>query len=294
MGLKPNFIGLGGQKCASTWLYKVVSDHPQVFVSSPKELDFFSCFYDRGAQWYENFFSDAGVGKKAVGEISPSYLPDADAPDRVKQYRSDMKIILCLRDPIGRLISNHSHDVRLQHFTGDDLSIESGIRNNPMYVEQSLFGKHLARWMAVFPRDQFLFLLQEEIRLNPEAEARRIYEFLGVDLGFSSEFNRMKANESYIPVSRRKEVTLRKMGKAMDAIGLRYLADGIRSSDLYQRLKSRNRLKVEEVIPPMKSETRQQLVQLFRDDMQELAKLLERDSLPWATWEDAFLESVSK
>ena len=91
--MKPTFIGLGGQKCASSWLYMIFSDHPDAFVSSPKELNFFSAFYDRGAQWYESHFTDA-VGRQAVGEISPSYLPDWNAAPRAYAYNADFRIVL--------------------------------------------------------------------------------------------------------------------------------------------------------------------------------------------------------
>ena len=81
--MKPTFIGLGGQKCASSWLYTVFNDHPDAFVSTPKELNYFSAVYDRGHQWYESHFT-GGAGRAAVGEISPSYLPDRDAPSRAR------------------------------------------------------------------------------------------------------------------------------------------------------------------------------------------------------------------
>ncbi len=282
--MKPNFIGLGAQKCASSWLYKVMCDHPQIFVSTPKELDFFSSFYDRGLMWYENFF----VGSEnctARGEVSPSYLPDLDAPVRAEAYDPGFRIIVCLRDPIARLISNHSHDLRLEHFKGSDLSIESGLENNPMYIEQSLYAKHIKTWLKCFPMEQMLFLFQEEIKNDPAAEAKRVYDFLGVDAGHRSEFISQQANASYIPVSREAEVRNRKIGEFMDRLGLKFITNRIRSSDWYVQLKNKNRKNVADVVPPMLAETRSHLEQIFADDMRELAKILGRKDLPWKTWQ---------
>jgi hypothetical protein len=281
--MKPNFIGLGAQKCASTWLYKVMSDHPDIFVSEPKELDFFSAFFDRGYQWYESFFR-ATQGVSILGDISPSYLPDSDAPKRAYAYNPHFQIIICLRDPIERLISNHSHDLRLMHLTGPSLSIEHGLQNNPMYIEQSMYAKHIKNWLACFPIDQMLFLFQEEIKINPVMESKRTYEFLKVNSSFNSEFNSNRANESYIPKSREREAGYRKLGKTLDAMGFRYVADAIRASHFYQNLKERNRLQVKEIVPPMKIETRVELVKSFAADMNELASILNRQSLPWETW----------
>ncbi len=68
--MKPNFIGIGAQKCASSWLYDILADHPEAAVSATKELDFFSYHYERSHAWYERQFSEKPV-VKTVGESSP-------------------------------------------------------------------------------------------------------------------------------------------------------------------------------------------------------------------------------
>ncbi len=70
--MRPDFIGIGAQKCASTWVYKILQDHPQVGVSTPKELDFFSYYFNYGYQWYLNLF-DRFVDDLVCGVISSSY-----------------------------------------------------------------------------------------------------------------------------------------------------------------------------------------------------------------------------
>ena len=78
---KPTFIGIGAQKCASTWIYDILKDHPDVALSELKEVDFFSYKYDHGLQWYENNFSEAGT-QSVIGEISPSYFHEPAVPAR--------------------------------------------------------------------------------------------------------------------------------------------------------------------------------------------------------------------
>src|SRR5262249_43557994 len=180
--MKPTFIGLGGQKCASTWVHSVLKDHPDAYVSTPKEIDFFSSFYENGFQWYERSFAGA-QHQRAIGEISPSYLPDGNAPARAHEYNPRFRIIVSLRDPVERAYSNHLHEVRLGHYADEDLSFEAGLANNPMYLEQSRYAKHLGRWLRHFPRDQLLVILQEEISADPAQQARRLYQFLGLDSG---------------------------------------------------------------------------------------------------------------
>ena len=105
--IKPaiGFIGLGAQKCASTWLHDVLVDHPELSVPTElKEVDYFSYHHDRGPEWYEQRF-DASAQDNLCGEISPSYLHSPDVVARVAEYNPDMRIILIVRDPIARAIS---------------------------------------------------------------------------------------------------------------------------------------------------------------------------------------------
>lgn len=52
----PNFICIGAYRAGTTWFHSVLSKHPEVFVPSEKELMFFSKYYDRGIDWYQQFF----------------------------------------------------------------------------------------------------------------------------------------------------------------------------------------------------------------------------------------------
>ncbi|MEO1188983.1 MAG: sulfotransferase, partial [Pseudomonadota bacterium] len=102
----PEVIGIGAQKCASSWLHAIAGSHPGIGTSDPKEVDFFSYYFDRGYRWYERHF-EAAPGTRVCFENSPSYFHDPRAPGRVSAYNSGMKIIVLLRDPIKRAFSNH-------------------------------------------------------------------------------------------------------------------------------------------------------------------------------------------
>src|SRR5438094_2063174 len=75
--LRPTFVGIGSMRCGSTWLYEVLKCHPDVQMSSAKEMDFFfmpqMLQYD--LDWYTAHFKPAkGRERKPIrGEISPRY-----------------------------------------------------------------------------------------------------------------------------------------------------------------------------------------------------------------------------
>jgi len=272
----PNFLGIGGQKCASTWIYDILRDHPQVFVSDRKEIDFFSYKYDRGFQWYCNHFCTSHLAD-IVGEISPSYFHEFLVPERVKKHLPDPKIIVSLRDPVERAISNHQHEVRVGHFISKDLSFEAGLANNPMYVEQGLYAKHLARWFRFFSADKILVVFLEEIKEDRVDVARRVYKFLNVDSDFLSEAIDRQSNPGHLSRYHNLERFRNKLHLMAKQLGLesvwRTLSRlGLRSA--YGRL---NKMPTNSIIPPISEDTRAKLKKYFSSDTAKLARLLDRE-----------------
>ena len=282
--MKVDFIGIGAQKCASTWVHGVLSDHPEVGVYPGKEIDYFSDYYNRGYQWYERQLGDVD-SVRTRGEVSTSYFTDSDTPSRVFLYNPNMRIVLSLRDPIERAYSNHLNEIKLCHLTGQNLEFESGLANNPMYLEQSYYGKHLARWLAIFPRDQILVIFQEEIRDAPFTQARNLYRFLGVAEDHQSWFLEKKVNESRIIKNARADHFLKYLGKLGRSIGIGGVVEAVRKNDLVGRLRRNyNQIELRQVIPPMREDTKICLQDMLADDMRELAHQLGRKDLPWPSW----------
>lgn len=282
--MKVDFIGIGAQKCASTWVYGVLSDHPEVGVYPGKEIDYFSDYYNRGYQWYERQLGDVD-SVRTRGEVSTSYFTDSDTPSRVFLYNPNMRIVLSLRDPIERAYSNHLNEIKLCHLTGQNLEFESGLANNPMYLEQSHYGKHLARWLAVFPRNQILVIFQEEIRDAPLTQARNLYRFLGVAEDHQSWFLEKKVNESRIIKNAGVDHFLKNLGKLGRSIGIGGVVEAVRKNDLVGRLRRNyNQIELRQVIPPMREDTKICLQDMLADDMCELAHQLGRKDLPWPSW----------
>ena len=278
--MRPNFIGIGAQKCATTWLHDILSDHPEVCLGSTKEIDFFSYYYDFGFEWYERQFACVGA-PVAIGEVSPSYFHDSVVPKRVFSYDPTMRLILFLRDPVERALSNHKHEVRIGHVSGTDLSFEFGILNNPSYVEQGRYATHLERWLGFFPRAQLLVLLFEDIVADPRAAAGTVYEFLRIDGHHVSHAVAARSNESYVhryPLLERMRVYGR---KSLRALHLEWAWQGVANaggSSLYRAI---NRSDADLVIPPVADTTRQQLKAEFRGEIQRLEQLLGRSLQHW-------------
>ncbi|MEO0819615.1 MAG: sulfotransferase [Pseudomonadota bacterium] len=277
--MKPNFIGIGVQKCATSWLHETLSAHADIFTSDPKEIDFFTCFYDRGYEWYERHFAD-GAGAAARGETSPSYFYDRDAPARVHAYNPEARIIVIFRDPVERAYSNHLHEVRKRHFSSD-LRFEAGMANNPCYVEQGRYATHFRRWLELFPREQILALLFEDIRRDPDTALKQVYTFLGVDPEARVDIAGRRSNESVAFRFEALALALQRGGKALRKAGLGGALERFKAFGPVRALMNLNKQDLREAVPPMSEESRRAIAAELADEMRELAVLLGRESLPW-------------
>lgn len=276
----PTFIGIGAQKCASTWIYDILHDHPQASLSDRKELDFFSHHYDRGLPWYERHFSTNEPGF-AVGEISPSYFHEPAVPERVRACLPDTKIILALRDPVERAISHHKHAVRLGDISGSDLSFEAALPGNPMYLEQGRYATHLEKWLYRFPADQLLVIFFEDVARAPEDVARQVYRFLDIDPEHRSTSLDRRSNASHVIPFAGLERTRKGLRTGIHRLGLGILWDGVAAVGARRLYHHLNRRSSEEAIPTIKDETRAWLRAYFHEEVVRLEGLTGRDLSCW-------------
>ncbi|SFR09501.1 sulfotransferase [Poseidonocella sedimentorum] len=280
----PLLLGIGAQKSATSWVHAVLGAHPDIAPSRPKEVDFYSYYFDRGYAWYDRHF-EPRAGQTRF-EVSPSYLHDPRAARRARAHRPDTRVIALLRDPVERAFSNHLHEVIKGHIP--PVPFAEGLANNPAYVEQGFYARHLIRWMDAFPRGQICVLLAEEIAAEPLKAARRVYEFAGIAPDYLPPALHERRNESdraAVPLLRS---VLRAGGDAMRRGGLEPVLSRAKALGPVRALLKANSVDMRQEVPPMDAVSRARLDALFRDDLAQLARLLSRDSFPWGAWERQF------
>lgn len=279
----PTFLGIGAQKCATTWIAHALKGHPDVYVVPAKEIDFWSHHYHMGFSWYLDQFREADALQ--FGEVSPSYLVSAEAPARLARHAPHTKLILALRDPVDRAFSNHLHQLRKGDYKGEDPCFEAGLADNPMYVEQSCYGRHLARWRDFFPGEQILVLFQEEIDRDKRGQAERIYAFLGVRIDWFDAHIMERQHESVGYRHAGLAQTLRFLGRSGRQVGLTPMVKQAKRMPGLGTLYQQNRRDLREEIPRPDGPLRSRLAAGFADDMKLLSELLGRPHLPWPSWE---------
>lgn len=204
----PNFMIVGAPKAGTTSLCHYLSEHPQVFMSDPKEVNFFSkeeiegqdlyykAFHARNLAEYEDVF--AGVtDEKAIGEGSVSYLFYPKTSQKIKDVLPNVKIIILLREPVSRGFSHYLMDYRLGFvkLPFDEIVYQkSNHKNNALYfqqyVELGLYYKQVKRYLDCFDRKQVKIYLQEDLRQDIRGVIGDLYDFLELDGSFIPDIDK--------------------------------------------------------------------------------------------------------
>lgn len=279
---RATFIGIGAQKTASTWLHGVLTQFDEVTTSEPKELDFFSYFFDRGYEWYERHFVAPTAAHR--GEVSPSYFIAADAPARAARYNKDLIVLATLRDPVERAFSNHLHEVRAGHISGANLDFATALEeNNPLYLDQGFYARHLSRWFDHFPGEQLAVLFQEVIRTEEDAQVARLAELLG--LRPPANVVRRRPNESIDYKNRAVGMTLYRIGEVARRNGLGAAVEGVKGMPVVRQLRAANQKVLRQEVAPMSAEVEARLKEAYAKDVEALSKML-GVPLPWPRFGD--------
>lgn len=182
IGMLPTFLVIGAMKAGTDSLYEYLRHHPQVFMATPKELDFFveeknwAC----GPAWYEAQFEQAN-GALAIGEASTSYAKHPvhqHVPERIASLLPDVRLIYLVRQPIERIRSEYLHRVL---YGGEQRPIEEAVLVDPSYLDLSRYALQIEHYLAHFSRDQLLVVVSEDLRMDRRRTLEKALRFLGVD-----------------------------------------------------------------------------------------------------------------
>lgn len=172
-----DFVGIGPQRTASTWLNEMLLRHPSIALpAGVKETKFFDDRFQKGFDWYATHFAGA-TPSQVRGEIAPTYFDHDAARERLKKAFPDLKVIVNLRNPVERAFSVYRLELTKGRVTG---GFREAVARNPRIITSGHYAEHCPRWEADFGRDRVLYLLQEDSRANPEQVLERVYDFLGV------------------------------------------------------------------------------------------------------------------
>ncbi len=208
----PNFFVVGAHKAGTTSLDAHLKRHPEVFLPTTKEPRYFAPGAPNRVTLDEYRSLYAGVaGYKAIGDISPFYLPTEESPNLIREVCPAARIIVILRDPVERSYSHFLHfqragKDRVESFREaldryQDRSAK-GWSFSQEYVEHGLYHAQVRRYLDAFGSEAVLVLLFEDLARGPNQLLAQIARHIGVDPGFFEERDVSEVhNPYYVPKS---------------------------------------------------------------------------------------------
>jgi len=194
-----HFFIAGAQRCATTYLYRMLDQHSAITMASPvrPEPKYFirSDAKDDPDAYRSQLFATANT--LWLGEKSTSYIEYPSAAERMARVFPDAELFFVLRDPVERAISNYRFSVMngLETLSLEDAlatevqrigSIPEGLSVSPFaYVSRGHYARQLDAWSAHFPRERLHILTTERLVGDPVSTLRDVFGMLGVDAGIT-------------------------------------------------------------------------------------------------------------
>lgn len=277
MSTKCNVFMLGAMKAGTTSLADLLSQHPDICLSSPKEPHFFTEKEGVDLDWYHARF--AQPERRILIDASTSYtiapvevvIPFKRVcekyrgiPEKIHRYNPEARFIYVLREPVSRTYSHYNHNAR---DGWEKRPFMQAIHEDAQYLSASHYLQQLEAYWAFFPKATFLLLPFEEIMKSPGDAARRCFDFLGLPPAPEMEVARAKnVGFVYNPI-----------GQKLNKLGIMELASRLLPHAVKQWLAPL----VSRGIPPMSQEDSQKLAMHFQPHNQRLQAATGFDTSGW-------------
>jgi hypothetical protein len=176
--VKLDFICIGPQRTATSWLDRVFRCHPEIQLPRfVKETFFIEKDYDKGWSWYFARYFVCNAPCILRGEIAPTLFDNSSAIASLYKHNPDMKLIAILRDPVVRSLSLFEHLVNTGRVPND---FNAATKLAPSILTASNYCKVIPLWLDKFNSNQLLLVSTDSIETDPGNTLNKITTFLGL------------------------------------------------------------------------------------------------------------------
>ncbi len=304
---QPDFLIVGAPKAGTTALHAALAQHPEVFVTRPKEPKFWLCDGAPPPAWrgpgdahsqqewiwraedYRRLFIDARPDQ-VRGESTPFYLWSRGAHRRIGESLPEVKVIAVVRDPVDRAYSNWMHlwcdglepesDFETA-FGLEEQRVAAGYAPFWRYRGLGRYGEQLAHLRRHVDPGRILVLRYRDIVDDPPAAIDRASRFLGISTGTVATIPRDNSRSFVRPGPR--HAVLSRVVRAGAWAGQFAPPQAWRraSAPLLGALQHDR----EQRRPRLAPEQRERLVAAFADDVRLLSGLTGEDYSDWLSAE---------
>ncbi|MEN8129600.1 MAG: sulfotransferase [Pseudomonadota bacterium] len=298
-GTRPNFFIVGAQKAGTSGLAAWLGQHPQVFMSFPKEPGYLA-FLEKGYPFLDGYgrpsparqfvvgdkaaylklFSSASDRQTIRGEASTWYFSLPGVAERIKNFSPDAKVLVILRNPMDRAYSAWCHARRdhlepCEEFSRAlEMEQERGeVEFLLRYHRMGMYSDSLAEYQSVFSLSHLMVLFYEDLVGDPEAVWKRLRVFLEIDSSGAPPRPR-RLNRSGQPRSMLLQHLLRSHRLKTFVLSIAPYRSAIWIKETLDKANLKR-------FPRLDERTRLQLQDYYREDVEKLARMTQRDLSPW-------------
>ena len=288
----PDFIIIGAMKSATSSLQEQLCQQPGIFMSDPKEPNFFSDDhqYSNGIGWYAGLFAETPESS-ICGEASTHYTKLPTYPNTVQRLHAALpnaRLLYVMRHPLDRLVSHYIHEWSMGSY---NCSIEAAIMQYQELTSYGEYASQLEPYFSAFGRSSVLPVFFDRLVSNPQSELERVCRFIGYAGHPRWLENLQPSNVSSDRIRAFPFYSLVVESALATWVRRTFVPQGIRNA-VKSRMSMKNR-------PEISSQTRNRLEGLFDEDLGQLGEWLgvelncsnfkettTKQSLNWITSDD--------
>ena len=221
---KNQFFIVGAQRSGTTYIYKLLDEHPQIFMAKPvkPEPKYFLGSEFNEKEYYDTYYKNASDLIYAFGEKSTSYYENQLVAQSISTHMPLAKIIFVLADPVNRAISNYKfsfengfesrniEDVFINEEQVEDLDLNvMNASVSPIdYKKRGIYHRYLDYYYNCFPKKNIKVFTREEIAGNL-TKVQELYKFVNCTSSFIPPSLKKIINKSNFKISNKSEILVK-------------------------------------------------------------------------------------
>ena len=179
---RPDFLVIGGMKCASTTMHEDLSMHPMIECGKKELNALLKTDLAEIAAIYSGNFRGAQT-EQLLGDVSADYstLPtNPGVAERALKVAPGLKIVYIVRDPVRRALSHHKHMVNWSGAGRMPQDVNVAIENHPELMSYSCYAMQLQPWIKAFGLENILVIKFEDYVSDRTVVTNRVCRFLSL------------------------------------------------------------------------------------------------------------------
>lgn len=176
----PNFMVIGAMKCGTSTLQTQLVAQPGIFMTTPKEPNFFSDddIYAQGMDWYLSLFKDAHA-QDLTGEASTHYTKLPTHPATIARMQAAgiaPKLVYMIRNPIARAVSHYIHEWSKSNMGNDPVA---AFAEHDVLVEYGRYAMQIRPFIDAFGHENIHLTSLEAMKADPQAVLEGVCAHIG-------------------------------------------------------------------------------------------------------------------